>query len=329
MYSYWELGLVNTAAMFQDAYEKGYAVPALNFVTIEQLNGIVDAVIEKRSPVILLVSPNLHRQLGAEMTARLAQAAADRVRNAEPDIPVALHLDHGMTYEQCAAAVEGGFSSVMIDGSKLSFEENIELTRKVAEYAHAHGVTVEAELGILKGKEEEGTEGTNESMYTDPAMAVEFIERSGCDSLAISIGTCHGLVKMVPNPDGSLPELRYDILGYIQAKKPGFPIVLHGCSNIPEEYVSMINEHGGKIQKTVGIPDEQVSRASRLAVCKVNIATDGWICGLANTRRILDENPDAIDSRVFTLKIRPILKELYLHKIDIMHSADRAGAMKK
>ncbi len=322
-YDYKELGLANTKEMFAKAYSEGYAVPALNFVTIEQLNGIVDAAIEAKSPVILLVSPNLHRQLGQEMTARLAQVAADRIKTTGLDIPVALHLDHGMSYEHCVAAIEGGFSSVMIDGSKLPFEENIALTKKVVEYAHARNVTVEAELGILKGKEEEGTEGTDESMYTDPVMAVEFIERSGCDSLAISIGTCHGLVKMVPNEDGSLPELRYDILEYISERKPGFPIVLHGCSNISPEYVEMINKHGGSIEKTVGIPDNQVRKASKLAVCKINIATDGWICGLANTRRILDEEPKAIDSRCFTLKIRPIMKELYLHKIEIMGSADR------
>ena len=245
MYTYQELGLVNTKEMFAKAYREGYAVPALNFVTIEQLNGMIDAVIEKKSPVILLVSPNLHRQLGHEMTARLAQVATDRIKEAGLHIPVALHLDHGMTYEQCVMAIEGGFSSVMIDGSKLPFEENIALTKKVVEYAHAHHVTVEAELGILKGKEEEGTEGTDESMYTDPEMAVDFIRRSGCDSLAISIGTCHGLVKMVPNEDGTLPELRYDILQYISDKEPGFPIVLHGCSNISQKYVDQGISLGG------------------------------------------------------------------------------------
>lgn len=323
MYSYQELGLVNTKEMFCKAYQEHYAVPALNFVTIEQLNGMVDAVIERKSPIILLVSPNLHCQLGMEMTARLVQAVTDRIRETGMEIPVALHLDHGMSYEQCVAAIKGGFSSVMIDGSKLPFEDNIVLTQKVVEYAHKHNVTVEAELGILKGAEE-AEEGAAKSMYTDPDMAVEFIDRSGCDSLAISIGTCHGLVKMVPRDNGTLPELRYDILQQISEKKPGFPIVLHGCSNISKRHVDMINEHGGYIKKTVGIPDEQVRKASKMAVCKVNIATDGWICGLANTRRILDEEPGAIDSRCFTLKIRPLMKELYLHKIEIMGSSDRA-----
>ncbi len=324
MYTYEELGLVNTKEMFAKAYREGYAVPALNFVSIEQMNGIIDAVIEKRSPVILLASPNLHRQLGYEMTARVTQAGTDRIKAAGLDIPVSLHLDHGMTYEQCVAAIENGFSSVMIDGSKLPFEENIALTKKVAEYAHAHNVTVEAELGILSGKEEEGSEGTNEKMYTDPNLAVEFIRRSECDSLAISIGTNHGLVKMKPNPDGSLPQLRFDILEHIQKEVPGFPIVLHGASNIPQEFVEMINEHGGHIEQTVGIPDDQVKKAVKMAVCKINIATDGWICALAHTRRILDENPGAVDSRVFTLKVRPELAKLYEHKIDIMGSAGRA-----
>ena len=192
----------------------------------------------------------------------------------------------------------------------------------MVEYAHERGVTVEAELGILSGKEEDGDD-IGESYYTDPKKAVEFVERTGCDSLAISIGTCHGLVKMKPNPDGSLPELRYDILDYIEERLPGFPIVLHGSSNIDPQYVEMINRYGGHMEEAVGIPDEQISKASKRAVCKINIATDGWICALANTRRILAENPAAVDSRVFTLKTRPLLKELYRHKIEIMGSANR------
>ena len=324
MYRYQELGLVNTREMLAKAYREGYAVPALNFVSIEQYSAIIDAVIEKRSPVILLASPNLHRQLGYEMMARLVQSGTDRIRNEGLHIPVALHLDHGMTYEQCVAAIENGYSSVMIDGSALPFEENIRLTQKVAAYAHAQDVTVEAELGVLSGAEEEGADGHAESHYTDPDKAVDFIRRSGADSLAISIGTCHGLVKIRPDADGNLPELRYDILQKIMDQAPGFPIVLHGASSIPPEYVEMVNQYGGHLEQTAGIPEEQVTRASRMGVCKVNVATDGWICALANTRRILAENPAAIDSRVFTLKIRPELKKLYLHKIDIMGSANRA-----
>ena len=318
MYNYKEIGLVNTKEMFEKAYREGYTVPAFNFISIEQMNGIIDAVIEKKSPVILLASPNLHRQLGHEMLIRVVQGGVDRIKHAGLDIPVALHLDHGMSFEHCVTAIENGFSSVMIDGSALPFEENIALTKKVVEYAHAHDVTVEAELGVLSGAEEEGEEGHKESKYTDPVMAEEFIRRSGCDSLAISIGTCHGLVKMPPNPDGTLPELRFDILQHIQNVLPGFPIVLHGASNIAPEYVEMINQNGGHIEQTAGVPDDQISKAAKMAVCKVNIATDGWICALAHTRRILAENPGAVDSRVFTLKIRPLLKDLYMHKINIM-----------
>lgn len=322
MYHYKELGLVNTKEMFKKAYCGGYAVPAFNFVSIEQFNAIVDACGKKQSPVILLASPNLHKQLGYEMIARICQSGTDRLANEGKAVPVALHLDHGMSYEHCVAAIENGFSSVMIDGSALPFKENIALTKKVVEYAHAHDVTVEAELGVLSGAEEEGSEHTAQSQYTDPAMVEEFVHLSGADSLAVSVGTCHGLVKLKPNADGSLPELRYDLLDEIAARVPGFPIVLHGASNIPPKYVEMINAYGGNLEQTRGIPEEQVSKAAKMAVCKVNIASDGWISALALTRKILAENPTAIDSRVFTLKVRPELADLYEHKIDVMGSAN-------
>lgn len=325
MYTYQELGLSNTRAMFEKAYKEGYAVPALNFVSIEQFNAIIDACEEKRSPVILLASPNLHRQLGAEMLARIAQSGVDRLHNeGAGEVPVSLHLDHGMTYEHCVHAIVTGFSSVMIDGSALPFEENIALTHKVVEYAHERDVTVEGELGVLSGAEENGAHDSGYSHYTDPKMVEEFVTRTGVDSLAISIGTSHGLVKMKPNPDGTLPELRFDILADIQHRLPGFPIVLHGASTILPKYVEMINLYGGKLDETIGIPEDQVAKAAKMAVCKVNIASDGWIGALALTRKILAENPGAIDSRVFTLKVRPELKDLYLHKIDIMGSANRA-----
>lgn len=325
MYNYKELGLVNTRQMFEKAYKENYAVPALNFVSIEQLNAIIDAVIEKRSPLILLASPNLHKQLGFEMIARIVQSGVDRLKGLGIPSPVALHLDHGMTYEQCVTAIEYGFSSVMIDGSALPFEENIKLTKSVVEYAHKHGVTVEGELGILSGVEgeEEGAVENLDSQYTDPGMVEEFVKRTGVDSLAISIGTSHGLVKLKPNEDGTLPELRYDILKDIQNRIPGFPIVLHGASSIYPEFVNMINQYGGKLEQAIGIPEEQITRAAKMAVCKVNIASDGWICALAHTRRILAENPSAIDSRVFTLKIRPELAELYKNKIEVMRSGNR------
>ncbi|MGX8708928.1 MAG: ketose-bisphosphate aldolase [bacterium] len=324
MYQYNELGFVNTKEMFRKAYDGGYAVPAFNFISIEQLNAIMDACGKKQSPVIFIVSPNLRNQLGYEMIARVAQAGVDRLKNEERGVPVALHLDHGMTYEQCVSAIEGGFSSVMIDGSALPFEENIALTKKVVEYAHRFDVTVEGELGVLSGQEEEGDEKKIAGYYTDPAMVEEFVRRSGVDSLAVSVGTCHGLVKLKPNPDGSLPELRYDLLEDIQRRLPGFPIVLHGASTILPKYVTMINTYGGKLEQAVGIPEDQISKAAKMAVCKVNIASDGWIAALALTRKILAESPAAIDSRVFTLKVRPELAALYEHKIDVMGSEDKA-----
>ena len=326
MYTYKELGLQNTAEMFRKAYREGYAVPAFNFISIEQFNAIIDAVIEKRSPVILLASPNLHRQLGAEMLARISQSGVDRLKNeGVGEIPVALHLDHGMTYEQCVHAIETGFSSVMIDGSALPFEENIAITKKVVDYAHSHDVTVEGELGVLAGKEEQNSAEKNSALkYTDPEKVEEFVRQTGVDSLAISIGTNHGLVKMKANPDGTLPDLRFDILQEVEKRVPEFPIVLHGSSSIPAKYVEMINQYGGHLEKTVGIPEEQISRAAQMAVCKVNIASDGWIGALALTRKILSENPGAIDSRVFTLKVRPELAELYKHKIDVMGSGNKA-----
>jgi fructose-bisphosphate aldolase class II len=321
MYQYQQLGLVNMSAMLEKAYRESYAVPAFNFISIEQINAIFDACIEKRSPVILIASPNLHRQLGYEMMARLCQAGTDRVHNMGLNIPVALHLDHGTSYESCVAAIENGYSSVMIDGSALPLEENIKLTQRVAAYAHDRNVTVEGELGVLSGAEE-GEE--KECLYTDPVQAEEFVRHSGVDCLAISIGTSHGLVKMKPNPGGSLPELRYDILRKVQERLPGFPIVLHGASSLMPHHVDMINRYGGCLEQTAGIPEDQIRRAAQTAVCKINIASDGWIAALALTRKILAENPGAIDSRVFTLKVRPELAELYKHKIDIMGSANKA-----
>ncbi|MTI59439.1 MAG: ketose-bisphosphate aldolase [Firmicutes bacterium] len=320
MYKYSDLGFVNTKHMFDKAYRNAYAVPALNFISIEQLNAIIDACSKKNSPVILLASPNLRNQLGYEMIARIAQASVDRLKNEGHNIPIALHLDHGMSYEQCVSAIEGGFSSVMIDGSTLPFTDNVALTKMVVDYAHEKNVSVEGELGILSGAEEEDYEVNNKNIYTDPSMVEEFVKHSGVDSLAISIGTCHGLAKLKPNSDGTLPELRYDILEDIQHRLPGFPIVLHGASTILPKYVEMINTYGGKLEQAIGIPEEQISKAAKMAVCKVNIASDGWIAALALTRKILAGNPSIIDSRKFTLKVRPELAELYEHKIDIMGS---------
>lgn len=324
MYKYKELGLVNSKAMLEEAYIGNYAVPALNFISIEQLNAICDAMIAKDSPVMLLVSPNLHRQLGSEMIARLAQATVDRIKHSGKNCKLVLHLDHGMTYEQCVHAISSGFSSVMIDGSALPFKENVALTQKVVEYAHAHDVTVEGELGVLSGVEESLAKGPqHEAQYTNPLMVKRFVEETRVDCLAISIGTSHGLVKMKSNPDGSLPRLRFDILDKIESLVPGFPIVLHGASAIKREYIEMINKYGGDVPEAIGIPEEQVMEAARKAVCKVNIASDGWIPALAMTRKILEENKSAIDSRVFTLKIRPVLAAIYESKMDMLGSTGR------
>lgn len=324
MISYKELGLVNCREMMKQAYEQHYAVPALNFVSIEQFNAIIDACEAEKSPAMFIISPNLCRQYGYEMFGRICQAGIDRLKKKNLNIPLCLHLDHGMTYEQCKEAIENGFSSVMIDGSALPFDENIALTRSVVEMAHAAGVTVEGELGIVSGAEEQGDEGgEGESVFTDPQKVEEFVQRTGVDCLAISIGTCHGLVKIRPDENGQLPDLRYDILQEVERRLPGFPIVLHGSSSIDPKYVKMINEYGGALEEAVGIPEEQLTKAAKMAVCKVNIASDGWIAALALTRKILAENPKAIDSRVFKLKVRPELAQLYAHKMHVLGSAGK------
>ena len=324
MYRFQELGLVNMKRMLGAAYNGSYAVPALNFISIEQFNAIIDAMLNNLSPVILLVSPNLQQQLGFQMIARIAQSGADRIKQEGQSIPLALHFDHGMTFEQCKIAIEYGFSSVMIDGSALPFEENVALTARVVEYAHAHDVTVEAELGVLSGVEEEGSPGMqHENAYTDPKMVETFRMETNVDCLAISIGTSHGLVKMRPNSDGTLPRLRFDLLAEIERRVPGFPIVLHGASTIMQHYIDMINEFGGEVKETQGIPADQIAQASTQAVCKVNIASDGWIAAMALTRKILSEKKSSIDSRSFTLAVRPELTKLYQDKMDLLGSSHK------
>ena len=317
MLSYESLGFVNTSQMLKNAYKGGYAVPALNFISIEQLNGIFDACVQKRSPVILLGSPKLCKQFEPRMLARMAQAGHERVWENGLEMPVALHLDHALCYDHCVTAIQNGFSSVMIDGSALPFEENVALTKQVVEYAHAYGVTVEGELGVL---ENESESYFSRRLYTDPEQAAEFVRKTGVDSLAVSIGTSHGMVKYYPNIDGTYPELRYDILDRISVLLPDFPIVLHGASCLPYKYIEMINRYGGRISHAAGIPDEQIAHAAKKAVCMVNIASDGWLAALAMTRKILAENPTAIDGRIYSLQVRPELKELYCHKIDVLGS---------
>ncbi len=322
MLSYQALGLENAQNLLKKAYEGHYAVGAFNFISIEQLNGIFDACVQKRSPVILLGSPKLCKQFEPRMLARMAQAGRERVLEQGLDIPTVLHLDHGLCYDHCVTAIQNGFSSVMIDGSALPFAENVALTRQVVEYAHTYGVTVEGELGVLD------TESSAQSyfpqrLYTDPDQAAEFVEKTGVDSLAVAVGTSHGMVKYLPNPDGSYPELRYDILDRLESLLPGFPIVLHGASCLPYKYIEMINRYGGKIVHAAGIPEYQIANAAKMAVCMVNIASDGWLAALALTRQVLAENPTAIDGRIYSLRVRPELKELYCHKIDMLGSAGK------
>ncbi len=322
MLSYQSLGLENTQRLLKKAYGGHYAVGAFNFISIEQLNGIFDACVQKRSPVILLGSPKLCRQFEPRMLARMAQAGRERVLEQGVDIPTVLHLDHGLSYDHCVTAIQNGFSSVMIDGSALPFAENVALTRQIVEYAHAYGVTVEGELGVLDTKESASIYFP-QRLYTDPEQAAEFVEKTGVDSLAVAVGTSHGMVKYLPNPDGSYPELRYDILDRLETLLPGFPIVLHGASCLPYKYIEMINRYGGKITHAAGIPDHQIANAVKLAACMVNIASDGWLAALALTRKVLAENPTAIDGRIYSLQVRPELKELYCHKIDILGSAGK------
>ena len=308
MVSYKDIGLVNTKELFKKAYSGGYAIPAFNFVCMEQLLAITDACIEKDSSFILQASANICKYLGIEYVRHLAEASAEKIARSSSKIQMALNLDHGLSFEDCQMCVENGFSSVMIDGSAKSFANNIAITKKVVDFAHEFDVCVEGELGVLSG-EEEGVKH-KETYFTDPNAVSEFVKLTNVDSLAISIGTCHGLVKIKPNADGTLPDLRFDILAEIEKKIPGFPIVLHGSSCIYPEYVDMINKYGGHLEYAQGIPEEQVRRAAKSAICKINVASDGWIAATAATRKALTENPAAIDPRVFLTAARDEMKQM-------------------
>ncbi|KAB2816815.1 MAG: ketose-bisphosphate aldolase [Paludibacter sp.] len=322
MVSYKELGFVNTRKMFEDAYNGKYVIGAFNFVCLEQMQAILAAATETRSPFILQCSANVRKYINPVMARHMAAACVEIMKSEGKEVPMALHLDHGTSYEECVAAIEGGFSSVMIDGSALPYEENVALTAKVVKYAHRHDVTVEGELGIVSGIEEEMEH--YESRFTDPAAVYDFVSRTGVDSLAISIGTSHGVVKVIVKPGEPVPPLRFDILEEIEQKLPGFPIVLHGASAIPSEFVDMINKYGGKLEHAQGIPVEQVIKAVRTAVCKINIASDGWITMTATTRKALAENPDAIDPRKFLAPSRSAMKEVYSYKMrEVFGSAGR------
>ena len=328
--SYKELGLVNTKEMFKKAVAGGYAIPAFNFNTMEQMQAIVQASVKQKSPVIMQVSKGARNYANGTILRYMAQGAVEYAKElgcANPQI--VLHLDHGDSFELCKDCIDNGFSSVMIDGSHLPYEENIALTKKVVEYAHAHDVTVEAELGVLAGVEDEVS--AEESHYTKPEEVVDFATRTGCDSLAISIGTSHGAYKFKPeqctrNADGILvpPPLAFDVLEAIEKQLPGFPIVLHGSSSVPQDEVKTINENGGKLPDAVGIPEEQLRKASKSAVCKINIDSDSRLAMTAAVRKYFNEHPDHFDPRQYLKPARENMQKMYEHKnVDVLGSNDK------
>ena len=313
--------LVNTKEMFRKAYTGGYAIGAFNVNNMEIVQGITEAAKEVNAPLILQVSKGARAYANHTYLIKLVEAAIQ-----ETGLPICLHLDHGDSFELCKSCIDGGFTSVMIDASSKPFEENIELTRKVVEYAHDHGVVVEAELGALAGIEDDVKVSAEESHYTHPEEVEEFVTKTGCDSLAIAIGTSHGAYKFTAaqctrNEKGELvpPPLRFDILDEVSKRLPGFPIVLHGSSSVPQEYVKMINENGGKMPDAVGIPEEQLRQAARGAVCKINIDSDLRLAMTGTIRKFFAEHPDKFDPREYLKPARANIKELVKHKlIDVL-----------
>ena len=322
MISYKDLGLVNTREMFAKAVKGGYAIPAFNFNNMEQLQAIIMAAAETKSPVILQVSKGARNYANQTLLRYMAEGAVAYAKELGWEHPqIVLHLDHGDSFETCKSCVDFGFSSVMIDASSLPFEENIALTKKVVEYAHQFDVTVEAELGVLAGVEDEVSAA--ESHYTKPEEVIEFATRSGCDSLAISIGTSHGAYKFTPEQctvdpkTGRLipPPLAFNVLHEIEKKLPGFPIVLHGSSSVPQEYVDMCNQYGGSLPNAVGIPEEQLREAAKSAVCKINIDSDSRLATTGAISKHLAENPSHSDPRQYLKPARDAMKQMYIHKI--------------
>jgi fructose-bisphosphate aldolase class II len=323
MIGYRDLGLVNTREMFKKAMAGGYAIPAYNFNNLEQLQAIITACMDSGSPVILQISKGARQYANQTLLRYLAQGAMELVNAAPAPIPVALHLDHGDSYDLCVSCIESGFSSVMIDGSGFPYEENIALTRKVVEYAHKHDVSVEGELGVLAGIEDEVSH--EESHYTNPDDVVDFVNRSGVDSLAISIGTSHGAYKFKLKPGEQVPPLRFDILSEIEKRIPGFPIVLHGASSVLQEYVALINRYGGKMEGAVGVPEDQLRKAAKSAVCKINIDSDGRLVMTALVRKALQEHPDNFDPRKYLGPARDELIKMIARKNkEVLGSAGQA-----
>jgi fructose-bisphosphate aldolase class II len=322
-FSYKDLGLVNTRDMFAKAGKGGYAIPAYNFNNMEQLQAILLGCAESNSPVILQVSAGARKYANQILLRHMAMGGVEMVRDMGSNIPIALHLDHGDSFELCRSCIDSGFSSVMIDKSGLPFDENIAISRQVVEYAHPRDVTVEAELGVLAGIEDDVSH--EKSHYTRPEEVEEFVERTGVDSLAISIGTSHGAYKFKVKPGERPPPLRFDILDEIERRIPGFPIVLHGASSVIPEYVEMINAYGGQLGDAVGIPEDQLRRAAASAVCKVNIDSDGRLAMTGIIRKALVENPSTFDIRKFLGPAREELKKLFIYKNEkVLGSAGKA-----
>ncbi|MCX6145205.1 MAG: class II fructose-1,6-bisphosphate aldolase [Ignavibacteriales bacterium] len=330
MTHYKELGLVNSKELFQKAVKGGYAIPAFNFNNLEQLQAIIGACVETKSPVILQVSSGARKYANQTLLKHLAKGAVDYAKELGFAIPIVLHLDHGDTLELCISCIESGFSSVMIDGSHHPYDKNVELTRQVVEYAHKYDVTVEGELGVLAGIEDAVSSAVTH--YTKPEEVEDFVKKTGVDSLAISIGTSHGANKFKPeqctrNADGILvpPPLRFDILEGVEKRIPGFPIVLHGASSVPPDLVKTINSNGGKIKDAVGIPEEQLRRAAASAVCKINIDSDGRLAMTAAIRKVFTDSPAEFDPRKYLGPARDQLKALYIHKIaNVLGSGNKA-----
>ena len=299
--------LVGTKEMFEKAYKEGYAIGAFNVNNMEIIQGITEAAAEEKAPLILQVSNGARKYAKPIYLKKLVEAAVY-----DTGLPIALHLDHGDSFELCKDCIDSGFTSVMIDGSKYSFEDNIALTRQVVEYAHAHDICVEGELSTLAGIEDDVNVSAEDSSYTRPDQVEEFVERTGVDSLAIAIGTSHGAYKFKP---GHKPMLRFDILEDVEKRLPGFPIVLHGASSVPQEWVKVVNEFGGQMPDAIGIPEELLAKAAKMAVCKINIDSDLRLVCTASIREHLVEHPDHFDPRQYLKPARENIKELVRHKI--------------
>ena len=309
--------LVNTTEMFKKAYEGGYAIGAFNVNNMEIVQGITEAAKELNSPLVLQVSKGARSYANHTYLMKLVEAAL-----IETDLPIALHLDHGDSFELCKSCIDGGFTSVMIDASSKPFEENIAITKQVVEYAHARGVSVEAELGTLAGVEDEVSVSDEESSYTRPEEVEEFVKRTGCDSLAIAIGTSHGAFKFKP---GTKPQLRFDILEDVSRRLPGFPIVLHGASSVVQEYVEMVNAYGGSMPGAIGVPEDQLRHAASLAVCKINIDSDLRLAMTGTVRKYFAENPEHFDPRQYLKPARENIKKMVAHKIvNVLGSDNKA-----